>query len=110
MSRSDSGANSLSAESIIRNITAGDMEIYEEQLIEEENIDESLELLPEMLDKLTEAGTEYVEKIDNQTGADLNIIGELYDKLTKQEINIESACSNSVFQSVQDTLQKSKSN
>ena len=110
MSRSDSGANSLSAENIIRNITAGDMEIYEEQLIEEENIDESLELLPEMLDKLTEAGTEYVEKIDNQTGADLNIIGELYDKLTKQEINIESACSNSVFQSVQDTLQKSKSN
>ena len=75
VSGSDRVAESAEAESVIRNITSGDMEVYEKQLIEGSNVDESLELLPELLDRLMESETEIDnQEQDNQAIADLDTI------------------------------------
>ena len=109
VSGSDSVAESAEAESVIRNITSGDMEVYEKQLIEGENVDESLELLPELLDRLMESEAEIDNpEQDNQATADLDTIEKPFDRLIKQEIDLESACGNSVFQSVEERLQRYK--
>ena len=106
---SDSVAQSAEAESVIRNITSGHMEVYEKQLIDRDNVDESLKLIPELLDKLMESETEIDnQETDDQAIADFNSIEKLYDGLIKQEIDLESACANSVFQRVEDRLQMSK--
>ena len=106
---SDSVGQSAEAESVIRNITSGHMEVYEKQLIDGDNVDESLKLIPELLDKLMESETEIDnQEIDDQAISDFNTIEKLFDGLIKQEIDLESACANSVFQRVEDRLQMSK--
>ena len=106
---SDSVAQSAEAESVIRKITSGHMEVYEKQLIEGDNVDKSLKLIPELLDKLMESETEIDnQEIDDQAIADFNTIENIFDGLIKQEIDLESACANSVFQRVEDRLQMPK--
>ena len=85
------------------------MELHQKQSTEEENIDESLELLSEFLDRFIATGTDTdTEEIDIQINADLKIVEEMFDKLTNGEIDLESACSNSVFERVKDTLDRTK--
>ena len=86
-----------------------DIELHEKQSIEEENSDENLGLLPEFLDRLIASGTvtEFIE-IDIQTDTDLKIVQEIFVKLTNGEIDLESVCSNSVCERLQNTLDQVK--
>ena len=75
VSGSESVAESAEAESVIKNITSGDMEVYEKQLIEGENVEESLDILPELFDRLMESETEINnQEQDNQATSDLDTI------------------------------------
>ena len=108
-SKPDEVAESVTAESVISSLASGDMALCEEQSTEEENIDDKLELLPEVLDTLIATGAEMeTGEADIQKTADLKILEEIFVNLTNKEIDLESACSNDVFDRLQERLNQTK--
>ena len=108
-SKPDKVAESVTAESVISSLASCDMALCEEQSAEEENIDDKLDLLPEVLDTLIAAGTKMeTGGVNILKTADLKILEEIFVNLTNKEIDLESACSNSVFDRLQERHNQTK--
>lgn len=110
VSKSDNDIEIVTAEKVLSSLALGDLELQEKQITEEENIDETLERLPEFLDKSTGLVLpRELEDIDRQTNAyDLKTLGDIFDQLKNGEIDLKSACSIGVLKRVQDTLNHTK--
>ena len=81
ISLSDYDKEIVTAEVVLSSLASGDMELQESQIPEEENIDETFELLPELLDKLTELEPLMdLEEIDSQANTnDLKTVGFIFE-------------------------------
>ena len=99
VSTSDYVKEVVTAELVLSSLVPGYMELQERKIPEEENIDETLELLPELLDKSTELEALMdLERIDSQANTnDLKTLGEIFEKLKNGEIYLTSACPNGVL-------------
>ena len=103
-------AGPVIAESVISNLARGVMEIHEKQFAEDNNSDENLELLPKFLEGLnaTEPSEIETDKTSTLPKADLDILEELFVKLTNGEIDLETACSKRVFIRLQTMIDQMK--
>ena len=94
---------------MLRSLVSVDMEFQEKHIPEAKNIDDTLELLPELLDKSTELEPLMdLEEIDSHANTnDLNTVGYIFEKLKNGEIDLNSVCSN---KRVPDNLNPTKKN
>ena len=84
----------VTAELVLSSLTSWDMKLQERQIPQEENIDKTLELLSELLDKSTELEPLMdLEEVDSQANTNnLKTLREFFEKLKKWEKDLISAC------------------
>ena len=98
VSSSDYDKEIVTAELVLSSLASGGMELQDRQIPEEENIGETLELLPELLGKSTKLEPLMdLGEIDSQANTNgLKTVREFFEKLNSGEIDLNLACYNSV--------------
>ena len=86
------GKEIVAAELVLSSLASGDMVLQKRHIPEEENIEETFKLLPELLEKSTELGLlTDLDEIDSQANTnDLKTVSAIFFKAENREIELNS--------------------
>lgn len=96
-------------ESVLSNIASRAVQLQETQTTVERDSGENLNLIPEVLD-ISTANEKSMDDagVNDDISGDLRIAAEVFQMLTKGEIDLETACSNNVFERISEKLDQSR--